>query len=138
MNLRVIFFTVISIFIFCNCSKRADAKGNLSSTKDIFIDPVKYWYLKDITLDSVAGISFEKASKYLKDEKVKDTVIVSVTSGMAVCCWCCICVFCLAAGLLLLRCRLCFWLRVMQICGWFGALFCVAGCGALLCAGNFW
>ena len=78
MNLRVIFFTVISIFIFCNCSKRADAKGNLSSTKDIFIDPVKYWYLKDITLDSVEGISFEKASKYLKDEKVKDTVIVSV------------------------------------------------------------
>ncbi|WP_430410619.1 S8 family serine peptidase [Kordia sp.] len=42
------------------------------------IDSKKYWYLKDMTLDSLAGISFEKASKHLRDKKILDTIIVAV------------------------------------------------------------
>ncbi|MEM6722235.1 MAG: S8 family serine peptidase [Bacteroidota bacterium] len=71
MQTRVIFFVIISTLFFIECSNKEIKKESL-------IDYNKYWYLKDITLDSVAGISLKKAFDYLDRKQIEDTVVVAV------------------------------------------------------------
>lgn len=70
------------MIIFFSCSKKVlvieKKQDNLSIIKEITPDPEKYWYLKDITLDSINGISFERASDLVAKKTIKDTVVVAI------------------------------------------------------------